>query len=113
MCSKTNYQIALLKISELRFVEPETVVFNDAEAKVVAAFEATLERLQKSGAIIRRQKFSLFDEILALMAKYGSLVTAGAFAFHHQRQASTQTRKMDHHVITRMGMGTKNSLVYY
>lgn len=113
MCGKTNYQIEPLKISELRFVVPETVVFDDAEPEVVAAFEATLERLQKAGAIIRRQKFPLFDEILALMAKHGPLVTAEAFAFHHQRLASTQTRKMDHHVVARMGMGAKISLIDY
>jgi Asp-tRNA(Asn)/Glu-tRNA(Gln) amidotransferase A subunit family amidase len=53
-------------------VIPENIVFDGAEAGVVAAFEQSVEWLIAEGASVSRITIPAFDEILALMAKHGT-----------------------------------------
>ncbi|MCX2698680.1 amidase [Ochrobactrum chromiisoli] len=100
-------------VKQLRLVVPETIFFDDAEPEVITAFEAALERLQKAGVTIRRQKFPVFDTIFALMLKYGPLVTAEAFALHRHRLAGKQADQMDPRVVARTRLGENTSLGDY
>ncbi|MDX3929713.1 MAG: amidase [Shinella sp.] len=100
-------------VGGLRLVVPETVMFDGAEEGVVAAFEAALERLRDAGAQIRRQPFPIFSEIFDLMARHGPLVTAEAFALHHQRLAGPEAAAMDPRVVARTRLGEKTGLVDY
>lgn len=100
-------------VEQLRLVVPETVFFDDAEPEVVAVFEAALERLQRAGAMIRRQKFPVFKEIFALMDSHGPLVTAEAFALHRHRLAGNQAGEMDPRVVSRTRLGEKTTLGDY
>ncbi|WP_037173620.1 amidase family protein, partial [Rhizobium sp. Pop5] len=92
---------------------PENIVFDGVEPGVVAAFEAALERLQKAGAGVSRIIIPAFSEIFDLMARYGPLVTAEAFALHHERLAGADADRMDRRVVMRTRLGSKTTLPDY
>ncbi|MBX5196026.1 amidase [Rhizobium sp. NZLR10] len=97
----------------LELLVPENIVFDGAEPGVIAAFEAALERLQKAGAHVSRTVIPAFDAIFDLMTRYGPLVTAEAFALHHQRLAGPEADRMDHRVVMRTRLGAKTTLADY
>ncbi|MBA1349895.1 amidase [Rhizobium sp. WYCCWR 11146] len=100
-------------VEGLSLVVPETIVFDDAEAGVVSAFEAALKLLEKSGAKIRRQAFPAYAAIFELMAKYGPLVTAEAFVLHRERLAGPEAEGMDPRVVARTRLGEKITTTGY
>jgi len=100
-------------LKELDIVIPDNVVFDGAEAGVVASFETAVDWLAAEGASISRIKIPAFDELLALMAQYGALVTAEAFALHRERLAGPQAADMDHRVVMRIRLGEKTTLANY
>ncbi|MGO8038260.1 amidase [Rhizobium leguminosarum] len=100
-------------VEGLSLVVPETIVFDDAEADVVSAFEAALKLLEKSGAKIRRQAFPAYAAIFELMAKYGPLVTAEAFVLHRERLAGPEAERMDPRVVARTRLGEKITTTGY
>jgi len=97
----------------LDIVIPDNVVFDGAEAGVVASFETAVDWLAAEGASISRIKIPAFNELLALMAQYGALVTAEAFALHRERLAGPQAADMDHRVVMRIRLGEKTTLANY
>ncbi|PDS81098.1 amidase [Rhizobium sp. L43] len=97
----------------LELLVPENVVFDGAEPGVVAAFEAALDRLQLAGAQVSRAVIPAFDEIFDLMTRYGPLVTAEAFALHHERLAGPAADRMDRRVVMRTRLGAKTTLPDY
>ncbi len=88
-----------------RLIVPETVVFDDAEPEVVAAFEAALARLEAAGAVIERRPLQLFAEVFALYAEHGPLVTAEAWTVLRRYVESPDAARMDHRVVTRSRLG--------
>lgn len=97
----------------LELLVPDNIVFDGAEPEVIASFEAALERLQGAGANVSRAVIPAFDEIFDLMTRYGPLVTAEAFALHHERLAGPDADKMDHRVVMRTRLGSKTTLPDY
>ncbi|MDQ0564032.1 aspartyl-tRNA(Asn)/glutamyl-tRNA(Gln) amidotransferase subunit A [Rhizobium mesoamericanum] len=97
----------------LDIVIPDNVVFDGAEAGVVAAFETAVDWLAAEGASISRFRIPAFDEVLSLMATYGAMVTAEAFALHRERLSGPQAADMDHRVVMRIRLGEKTSLSNY
>ncbi|WP_117191773.1 amidase [Rhizobium terrae] len=106
-------QIARRPVRPLDIVVPANGVFDGAEPGVVAAFEAAIERLARAGARITRLTFPSFDELPQLMAKYGPMVTAEAFALHREKLAGPQAADMDHRVVARTRLGEKTTLPDY
>lgn len=113
MRGRSTTVIGAAAIRGMDVVIPENVVFDGAEAGVVAAFETAVERLALAGASIRRINIPAFDEILAVMAKHGALVTAEAFALHRERLAGPQAEGMDRRVVVRTRLGEKITLPDY
>ena len=105
--------IARGSVEDLQLIVPETVFFDAIEPGVLAAFEAALERLGKSGARISRQAFPLFTELFDLMTRLGPLVTAEAFALHRDRLFSAAADRMDPRVVMRCKLGEKTSMPDY
>ncbi|WP_105436479.1 amidase [Neorhizobium tomejilense] len=97
----------------LDIVIPTNIVLDGAEPGVVAAFEAAIERLSKAGARITRLAFPTFDELPKLMAKYGPMVTAEAFALHREKLSGPDAEEMDRRVVARTRLGEKTSLSDY
>lgn len=102
-----------ISLSDISLVIPQTAVFDDCEDEVAVAFEATIARLQKAGVRIRRQAFPAFAELFAVMDKHGPLVTAEAFALHHERLSGAAAGMMDRRIVARMRLGEKITLVGY
>ncbi|MBB4062901.1 amidase [Gellertiella hungarica] len=94
-------------------IVPETVVFDDIEDGVAAAFEAGLLRLEKAGARIRRMAVPAFAAVFRLAAEHGPLVTAEAFALHRERLSGPQAEGMDPRVVVRCRLGEKISTPSY
>jgi len=105
--------VARPSLSDISFIIPDTVMFDDAEPEVVEAFELSGERLARAGARIRREALPEFTEIFELMAKYGSLVTAEAYHVHRTRLASSLVEQMDPRVVKRTLLGKNVSLSDY
>lgn len=97
----------------LSIVVPTNVVMDHAEDGVVAAFEAALARLSAGGVKMRRAAFPAFERLFEVMAEYGPLATAEAFALHHRRLAGPEAEAMDRRVVVRLRFGEKISLVCY
>ncbi|QFI68273.1 amidase [Sinorhizobium alkalisoli] len=99
--------------AELSLVIPETIVFDDAEAEIVTAFEAAIKRVEAAGVRVRRQPFPSFAAIFDLMRRHGALVNAEAYALHRERLASPEAARMDPRVVTRVRLGEKISASDY
>jgi aspartyl-tRNA(Asn)/glutamyl-tRNA(Gln) amidotransferase subunit A len=109
----TAPDVAQCEIRGLDVVIPSNIVFDGAEAGVVAAFETSVEWLIAAGASVSRIVLPAFDGILGLMAKHGSLVTAEAFALHRDRLAGSAAADMDRRVVVRTRLGEKITLPDY
>ncbi len=89
----------------MRLIVPTSVVLDDTEGAVLDNFEAALRRLEARGVVIERRPFPIFDEIRALTAQHGALVTLEAFALHKARLASPAAERMDRRVVARISLG--------
>ncbi|TCL74847.1 amidase [Rhizobium sp. BK251] len=105
--------IARRPIRGLEIVVPAEVVFDGAEAGVVAAFEAAVERLSATGAVVTRVSIPAFEEIFALAGQHGPLVTAEAHALHRERLAGPEAASMDPRVVARTRLGEKTTVPGY
>ncbi|TWF54963.1 aspartyl-tRNA(Asn)/glutamyl-tRNA(Gln) amidotransferase subunit A [Neorhizobium alkalisoli] len=97
----------------LEIVIPTNGVFDGAEQGVIDAFEAAVERLEKTGARITRLAFPSFDRLPQLVAAYGPLVTAEAFALHRERLAGPDAAGMDPRVVARTKLGERTTTADY
>jgi aspartyl-tRNA(Asn)/glutamyl-tRNA(Gln) amidotransferase subunit A len=97
----------------LKIVVPTNGVFDSAEPGVVAAFEAAIERLEREGCRISRMAFPAFDELPRLMAQFGPMVTAEAFALHREKLAGPEAGDIDPRVVARTRLGERTSLSDY
>jgi aspartyl-tRNA(Asn)/glutamyl-tRNA(Gln) amidotransferase subunit A len=113
MRGRTAPDVSRTDLSDLKLVIPETVVFDDAETAVVAAFEAAIVRLEKAGARIARRAFPVFAEIFELAARHGALVTAEAYALHKERLQGADAERMDQRVVARTRLGEKIGMTDY
>lgn len=113
MRGRTAPDIVRADLSGLKLVIPETVVFDDAEPGVVAAFEAAVSRLEKAGVRIKRRAFPILSEIFEIAARHGALVTAEAFALHKGRLEGPEAAGMDQRVVARTRLGEKITTADY
>ncbi len=113
MHGRTVPDIGRADLSGLKLVIPETIVFDDAEPGVVAAFEAAVLRLEKAGARVKRRAFPIFAEIFEVTARHGALVTAEAFALHKARLEGPEAARMDQRVVARTRLGEKTTTADY
>lgn len=99
--------IARADLGGLKLVVPTTVVFDDAEAGVIAAFDAAIGRLEKAGVRVERRAMPIFAEVFEISARHGALVTAEAYALHRERLQSEAASRMDQRVVARIRLGEK------
>ncbi|MGQ7843266.1 amidase [Granulosicoccus sp. 3-233] len=103
MRGKVVEQLGESRLSELSFLVPDNVVFDQIEDDVLACFEETVKRLKNAGARIRREPFPIFDEVSQLFQKHGTLTVAEAATLHQNLLASAEAELMDQRVRERMG----------
>ncbi|WP_438753317.1 amidase [Pararhizobium sp. O133] len=105
--------IARTDIGDIKLVIAETIVFDDAEAGVVTAFEQAINRLQAAGVRVERRSFPAFAEVFELMTRHGALVTAEAYALHKERLHGDAAARMDQRVVARARLGEKIGMTDY
>ena len=97
----------------LRVLVPGNVVSEGCDAAVIANFEAALARLAAAGALVERQAMPVFDEILALGSRHGSIATAEAYALHQRRVDGPEAGAIDRRVVARIKLGAAMPMVDY
>ncbi|NVO58576.1 amidase [Rhodobacteraceae bacterium B1Z28] len=98
-------------VSRLSFVIPDQVMFDGADADVVANFDATVARLETAGARVSRISLPQLQETLDLMAEHGFLAGAEALAIHRDRVDGPQAAQMDARVVHRILQASPMSAV--
>jgi len=106
-------ELRRMPAEQVTLVVPTNVVFDKAEAEVIAKFEQALSRVARLGTRIARRAVPAFDAVLDLGAKHGALVTAEAYALHAERLASPEAARMDQRVAARMRGGVKIAVPDY
>ncbi len=96
---------------DLEIIVPETVVLDGCEESVMTNFEASLARLRKAGAKIRRKKMPLMQEIMDLIAARGHLLGAEALTVHWNRVKGADAKRMDARVVSRILQADKMTAV--
>jgi aspartyl-tRNA(Asn)/glutamyl-tRNA(Gln) amidotransferase subunit A len=89
----------------ITIVAPTNAVTVDAEKAVVENFERTLEVLAKRGALIRRERVDLLDELVEVTARRGSLASAEAYHEHFDLIESAHVAALDRQVVHRIMQG--------
>lgn len=102
---------APLPVRGARLLVPETVVLDDMDDTVSAAFEGALSRLAAAGAAITRAPLPEFAEFHALHAR-GSLAAAESWAWHRNLLEQAAER-YDPRVATRIQVGAHMNAADY
>lgn len=104
-------QVKAVAPKGLRILVPENVVFDGIEEAVLKNFEASIARLVKAGAKVKRVKMPVLQDILDLSAARGHILGAEALALHWDRVKGPDAARMDQRVVTRIAMAEKMSAV--
>lgn len=94
-----------LPVTALRIFVAETVALDDAEAGVLAGFEAALARLAAGGADIIRGPAPELAETARLAAEHGTITAAEAYAEHRARVDGPERARIDRRVLSRIDRG--------
>jgi aspartyl-tRNA(Asn)/glutamyl-tRNA(Gln) amidotransferase subunit A len=113
MSGLTTPNVRKAPIDGLRVIVPTNIVFDDCQPAVVENFEAALARLAQAGAIIERRAMPVFDEILALSARHGTIVAAEAYAAHKARVEGADASRIDRRVAKRIALAHTMQMVDY
>lgn len=100
-----------LAVSDLRFLVPSTLVFDDCEPAVRANFERGIDRLAAAGASVERHPMPAFTAIQELLAKHGHILGAEALHLHQERLRSSDAARMDRRVVKRLLAAEKMTAV--
>lgn len=95
----------------LEFVVPTNVVFDGAEAEVLANFERSLKQLASAGARIKRKAIPVFESIQALNASRGHILGIEALHLHWERVHGPDAGRMDQRVVQRIRLSEKMSAI--
>jgi aspartyl-tRNA(Asn)/glutamyl-tRNA(Gln) amidotransferase subunit A len=97
----------------LRILAPTNVVLDDCEPAVMKNFEAALTRLARAGATIVRAPLPIFDEIVSLTARHGTIVAAEAYALHKARVEGSDADRIDRRIVKRVRLAHTMPMVDY
>ena len=74
---------------------PDNIVFEDMHSDVANVFETSVKHLQSKGVSITRTKVPIFDEVVALAKKHGTLTAAEAATYHKETLESPKAEQLD------------------
>jgi aspartyl-tRNA(Asn)/glutamyl-tRNA(Gln) amidotransferase subunit A len=102
---------APLPLAGLRLAIPDTVVLEDMDDTVAAAFDRALSALSAAGARIEKGRFAAFDELPVVNAA-GGFAASEAYAWHRRLLAS-QGSRYDPRIRVRIKRGEAMSAADY
>lgn len=100
-----------LAVSDLRFLVPSTLVFDDCEPAVRTNFEGGIDRLAAAGACVERRPMPAFTAIQELLARQGHVLGPEALHVHHRRLRGRDATRMDRRVVKRLLTAEKMTAV--
>lgn len=89
-------------VENLPILVPDTVVFDGGEDAVLRNFDASIARLRKAGARVKRIKMPVLQAVIDLIARRGHIVGAEALAVHAERVKGPDAQRMDGRVVNRI-----------
>lgn len=95
----------------LEILVPTDIVFDGAEDAVLTNFEASIARLRKAGAKVKRVAMPAFQQIIDLIARRGHILGAEALAVHWDRVKGEDAKRMDARVVKRILLADKMTAV--
>lgn len=95
--------------SSLRIVVAPNVVEDGLDDAVGANFEASLARFSRAGATIVRRALPMFDAMVEVTARHGSLTAAEAYWVHRERVDGPDVGQIDRRVVARIMGGKRMS----
>ena len=98
-------------VKGLTIIVPSNVVLEACEPAVARNFDASIQRLAKAGARIKRIKIPALDAVLDLNQRRGHLLSAEALLLHWDRVHGPDAKRMDARVVKRILMGEKMTAV--
>ncbi len=104
-------QVRAADVAALDLVVPDAVMFDDIDAAVAEAFDATVMRLGAAGARVRRIALPELRETVAAMGRFGPLASAEALDVHWDRLHGPDEARIDPRVVRRIRMGDKMTAV--
>lgn len=104
-------QLAALPLARLNLLVPANVVFDEAEPEVRPRFDAALQALRAAGAHVEMEPVPIFDRVLALNGKHGTLAAAEGYQWHQERVDGPQAGRFDRRVLARLKRGREMSAV--
>jgi aspartyl-tRNA(Asn)/glutamyl-tRNA(Gln) amidotransferase subunit A len=113
MCGLLQPVVRSASLKDLRILAPTNVVLDDCEPAVLANFEAALTRLARAGATVERGPMPIFDEILVLSARHGTIVAAEAYALHKTRVEGPEASGIDRRIVKRIRLAHTMPMVDY
>jgi len=105
--SQEAYAVGQRDLQALRFLVPETLVFDGIDTTVAADFERAIKRLVDAGAIVTRAPFPEFADIAPMNAK-GGFTACESYAWHKD-YIDSSADLYDPRVISRIRRGAGQS----
>jgi aspartyl-tRNA(Asn)/glutamyl-tRNA(Gln) amidotransferase subunit A len=109
LTGQPGHPIEIATLEQLSILVPEGFVMDGLAPSVAAAFESSLERLERAGVRIRRQSITALDTAAAMLRDLGSIVAADAFHEHRKIMDSSDADRMDQRVRARIELGRSMS----
>ena len=109
--NETPAPLEVPPVKALRLLVPETIVLDNLDPHVGAAFEATLRRLSDAGALITRAPLPVLERIAEMTAK-GGIAGAESYAWH-RKLIATRGDEYDPRVRTRIQRGAEQEAADY
>ena len=107
----TKPKVKARDVKGVEILVPETMVLDDCQDAVMKNFEASLARLRKAGARIRRIKMPVMQDIIDLITRRGHILGAEALAVHWDRVKGPDAEHMDARVVKRILLADKMTAV--
>lgn len=106
---KPNLQFKPQIPKNLTVVIPQGIVISDLSSAVINAFEASIDRLQGAGVLIKRVRLSALDKAAEMLNSLGSIVAAEAFFEHRALMDHNDATLIDQHIRARIEIGRQMS----
>lgn len=113
MCGLLFPVVRRESLKGVRMLVPTNIVLDGCDQAVLENFESSLARLSAAGAILQRDPMAVFDEILALSARRGTIVAAEAYAVHKERIEGALASQIDPRVVKRINTAASMPMVDY
>ena len=100
-------------IKELTLLIPKNYVFENTSDDVLKNFEKSMDKLSLKGVKIKKYKFDVFNKMLDVSKKHGTIATAESYYNLKKFVGNSFQNEIDSRVLSRINMGKDQSSFDY